>query len=126
MTGLSPAGSLARALRDDRGSGPAAVLAWTALASLILAVVMALGIVHVTQARAASAADLAAVSAADALSAGGDPCPVAARVAAANGAALGSCSVHGQDVVVSVEMPAGRFGTVSVSARAGPPPAAAE
>lgn len=109
-------------LEEDRGSGPATVLAWVALASLLLAVVMALGIVHVAQARAASAADLAAVSAADALAAGGDPCPVASNIASANGASLTSCTVDGQDVVVSVELPAGRFGTARAAARAGPAP----
>ncbi|WP_101848527.1 Rv3654c family TadE-like protein [Zhihengliuella sp. ISTPL4] len=84
----------------------------------------ALGGAAVTAQRAAGAADAAALAAADSASGavptGEEPCTLAARVAAATGATLTSCSLEGYVATVSVE--AAYAGLAAVSrARAGPP-----
>lgn len=113
--------------------GSAAVLA------LVLAVVLvtvavaagALGGLLVGQRRAAAAADLAALAAAEALTgvaavapAPVDSCGQAERIAAANGARLTGCRAEGLEVTVSVvvEVPVPVAGAVEVAgrARAGP------
>ncbi|WP_259558484.1 Rv3654c family TadE-like protein [Brachybacterium sillae] len=117
-------------LRDqvagENGSAPAAVLAWGGVLLSVLAVLALTGQLTVAQARAATAADLAALAAADAAQVGApSPCGVAAQVAERNGASLARCSVLGQDVVVTVEVPTGSRlgGGVRDTARAGPAPA---
>ena len=76
--------------------------------------------------RARAAADLAAISGATVLSsviAPSDPCAMAQRVAAANGASVSACSVAGEDVTVSVVVPTtilGRPRQATAQARAGP------
>ncbi|MDQ4214392.1 helicase [Microbacterium capsulatum] len=74
--------------------------------------------------RVAAAADAAALAAADtasgAVPVGGDPCEVAARVAAAHGATLDDCRID--DLVVGVRVSAAYAGLPTVAAsRAGPP-----
>ena len=75
--------------------------------------------------RAAAAADLAALAAADAARglAPGEPCTVAAEVAARNDARISSCSIEGGDTVqVGTELHTrSPFGTATGLARAGPP-----
>lgn len=81
--------------------------------------------------RAATAADLAALAAADAARglSSGEPCQVAAEVSARQGAALVSCAVLGPmldtvQVSASVPLPAplsGFFEQTTALARAGPP-----
>ena len=111
---------------DERGSGTVYALG---VISVLLAA--ALGITGLIQAqsatgRARAAADLAAISGATVLSsviAPGDPCAMAGRVAAANGAAVSSCSVTGEDVTVSVVVPTtilGRPRPATAQARARP------
>ncbi|MFC2780444.1 MULTISPECIES: Rv3654c family TadE-like protein [Actinomyces] len=111
---------------DERGSGTV-----YALGVITVLLVAALGITGLIQAqsatgRARAAADLAAVSGATVLSsviAPGDPCAMAGRVAAANGASVSSCSVTGEDVTVSVVVPTtilGRPRQATAQARAGP------
>ena len=111
---------------DERGSGTVYALG---VISVLLAA--ALGITGLIQAqsdtgRARAAADLAAISGATVLSsviAPGDPCAMAGRVAAANGASVSSCSVTGEDVTVSVVVPTtilGRPRQATAQARAGP------
>lgn len=83
------------------------------------------GSVLLGQRRAAAAADLAALAAAQvAADAGRSPCERAGRVAEANRARLGHCLVDGLDVHVQVlhEVSLPVVGTVSVpaAARAGP------
>ncbi|MDO4792328.1 MAG: flp pilus-assembly TadE/G-like family protein [Buchananella hordeovulneris] len=83
------------------------------------------GALTLASARAATAADLAAVAAATALhSGGGEPCALAATVATKNGTALSSCQVMGVDVLLTVTAaPAAPFallGEVAARARAGP------
>jgi secretion/DNA translocation related TadE-like protein len=110
----------------ERGSGT--VLA----AGLALVVIMAMALMllfaqsAVLASRAAAAADLAALAAADALRgiASGDPCTVAAEVAARHAAVLVSCTEGaGQTVMVRTELNARTLvGAATGQARAGPPP----
>lgn len=106
-------------------------MAGTALAAGVLVVGAALSLglagvggAAVTAQRAAAAADAAALAAADAASGAvptdEEPCGLAARVAAAGGVVLTSCSLRGYVATVSVE--AAYAGLAAVSrARAGPP-----
>ncbi|UPO78876.1 flp pilus-assembly TadE/G-like family protein [Arthrobacter sp. Helios] len=77
-------------------------------------------------ARAGAAADLAALAGADTIRAlrVGDPCTVAAEVAARNGAELGSCApdVGALSITVDVASSAGRLLPWAPSARAGAGP----
>lgn len=110
----------------ERGSGT--VLA----AGLALVVIMAMALMllfaqsAVMASRAAAAADLAALAAADALRGitSGDPCTVAAEVAARHAAALVSCTEGAsQTVTVRTELNARTMvGAATGQARAGPPP----
>ena len=104
---------------DERGSGT--VYALGVIAVLLAAVVGIAGLIQAQSAagRARAAADLAAISGATVLSsviAPGDPCAMAQRVAAANGASVSACSV-------SVVVPTTILGLprqASARARAGP------
>lgn len=112
--------------RDERGSGT--VYALGIITVLLTAAVGIAGLVQVQTAtgRARAAADLSAVSGATVLSsviASGDPCAMAGRVAAANGASVSACSVAGEDVTVSVVVPTTVLGLprqATAEARAGP------
>ena len=111
---------------DERGSGT--VYALGVIAVLLAAALGITGLIQAQSAtgRARAAADLAAISGATVLSsviAPGDPCAMAGRVAAANGASVSSCSVTGEDVTVSVVVPTtilGRPRQATAQARAGP------
>ena len=106
-------------------------MAGTTLAAGVLTVAAALSLglaavggAAVTAQRVAGAADAAALAAADAASGavatGGDPCALAARVAAASDATLTGCTLEG--FVATVEVQAAYAGLAAVSrARAGPP-----
>ena len=115
-----------RQLAGERGSGTVLVLG---VIGMLLA--LAVGVAALIQAQAAAgrarlAADLAALGGATALNsitAPADPCAVAGGVARANGAALGSCAVTGEDVVVEVGVRVQVLGvdrTATAAARAGP------
>lgn len=88
-----------------------------------LGVATALFVDHRT---AQSAADLAALAAADRAGAGGDPCTVAADIAMANRARLVDCAVSGREVLVTVQVEGprwlGQTGDLTAQARAGPAP----
>ncbi|NDR53304.1 Rv3654c family TadE-like protein [Actinomyces sp. 565] len=110
----------------ERGSGTVMVLGIIAVA-----LCLALGAAGLIQAQAAagrarSAADLAALAGATALSsvlAPADPCATAQRVAQANGAELGTCEIDGEDVTVMVTVPTRVLGIprrAGAAARAGP------
>ncbi|GAB2770683.1 hypothetical protein GCM10027020_24580 [Nocardioides salsibiostraticola] len=75
---------------------------------------------------AQSAADLAALAAADTARMGGVPCAVAAAIAEANRSRLVDCAVSGREVRVTVlvEGPRwlGQTGDLTAQARAGPVP----
>jgi secretion/DNA translocation related TadE-like protein len=116
-----------RTMTPDRGSGSIWLLAMAALltvaAFLAAAVAGAITVRH----RAAAAADLAALAAAGTAAAGRPACPMADRVAHANGATLTECHVDGLVVNVTTTVTPsgwlGGFGISSVrSARAGPVP----
>lgn len=112
-------------MNRDRGSGTVwAVMVIAVLASLALAAA-AIGGAIVTRHRAAGAADLAALAAADAVArADADPCRWAALVAERHGAVLTACSIDALVVDVVVGLAAGGLLdlglTASVRARAGP------
>lgn len=105
----------------ERGSAVLVALLAVAAAILCGALLVALQL-GVLRHRAAAAADAAAVAAADVLRgiAPGAPCRSAARVAAAHGAELAACSVHGFDVSVMIRL-AAPTGAIGARARAGPP-----
>jgi secretion/DNA translocation related TadE-like protein len=120
---------------DERGSG-------TMLMVGVLGVLLALGAAAIWAAgylaaghKARAAADLAALSGAVAIQAGGDGCAAARRVAADNGAELSACDRVGDqvDFVISVEVVrrvrtgiSGLPAQVSAVAHAGPHQCAGE
>ncbi|WP_152978081.1 MULTISPECIES: Rv3654c family TadE-like protein [Micrococcales] len=121
-----------RGLRDgpDRGSGSVLAVALLGAIMVMVVFVIAAGQAAWAHHRARTAADLAALAAADAARGltSGEPCAVARRVAEANGARLVGCcppSDRGEvrDVRVEADVPAwlGRLGPVTGLARAGPP-----
>ncbi|KUM36608.1 hypothetical protein AR689_15310 [Arthrobacter sp. EpRS71] len=100
-----------------------------ALGAVVMALLMGLLILAqagVMASRAASAADLAALAAADSARGltSGEPCAVAAEVAGKHDAKITSCTVAGGDEV-EVETELSRpfqWGVATGRARAGPPP----
>lgn len=109
---------------DERGSVTLFAVGCLAVLLLIgsaLGVVAAL--VHAHR-LAQSAADLAALAGAVAVSRGQDPCLAGAEIAEANGGAVTSCRVAGRDVVIRVEVAGphwlGQVADLGADARAGP------
>jgi secretion/DNA translocation related TadE-like protein len=109
---------------EERGA--ATVLAVSLLGVLLLvgcalAVVGAMVVAHRT---AQSAADLAALAGAGAITDGADPCPAAARVATANDARLEDCAVTAREITVVVTVAGPRWlgqpHDLTARARAGP------
>ena len=113
--------------RPEEGSGT--VLALTIIAALLVVTVVIAGLIGVVSAnrRASAAADLSALAAADAYRGltEGDPCAVAADLAARHGAQLESCTFPDRPetvevtVAVPVAGPMGMLGPARVRARAG-------
>ena len=115
----------ARRARGDQGV--ASVLVLAAVLALLGAGSASLAAVAVARQRAASAADLSALAAAEGVLEGQSAaCARARRVAALVGAELVTCLIAGDTVDLVVEVrPAGRLGrlgTASARARAGPGP----
>ncbi len=119
--------------RRQRGSGTVLMLAVVCVAALGLVAVLMFTAVSNAGAKAGTAADLAALAAADAARRllPGDPCAVAASTAAANDAILAGCSRQGpggEIVTVLVQVPVSPVGWLPPltrahsEARAGPPP----
>lgn len=113
-------------MRATRDRGSATV--WVAMAATVLCVVfaavLAMGQAVVARHRAGSAADLAALAAADhALQGAGPACEKAATVARAQGAAVVRCAVEGEIADVTAQVRFGPYGP-TVRSRAGPPEAA--
>ncbi|WP_115787805.1 Rv3654c family TadE-like protein [Arthrobacter silvisoli] len=110
----------------ERGSGTilAAGLGLLVISLMIAAVLLAQAGVHAQ--RAAAAADMAALAAADAARGlkPGDPCTVAAETARQNNASLTSCLLAGGGIVeVRTRLMQGSFlGSATGHSRAGPPP----
>lgn len=114
-----------RLLRGDAGVAGVLMLTLCGVLALVASLVVALAAVGVARQRAAAVADLSALAAAGAALQGQAlACERAARVAAANGGALGACSVIGDVAVVLAEVrppgPLGELGVASARARAGP------
>ena len=120
-------GRTARAAASDE-CGAGTVLVVGVIAVLLAAALGVSGLIQaqVAAGRARTAADLAALGGATALSsvlAPGDPCEVAGRVARANGAEVKACTVVEEDVVVEVFVGVRVLGvarTTTSAARAGP------
>lgn len=110
-------------LTTDEGASTAMMLTVFAALMLLLAAALTLIQVHVAASRAAGAADLAALAAADA--ARGlmiaEPCSLAADTVAAHGAHLTACDISAPGVAhihVQVDAPMGL--TATAESRAGP------
>jgi secretion/DNA translocation related TadE-like protein len=110
--------------RDERGS--ATLFAVSCLAVLLL-LGAALGVVAAmvrAHRLAQSAADLAALAAADAVGSARDPCDAGSTAAVLNGARLTACAVTGREVLVEVLVDGprwlGQAADLSARARAGP------
>ena len=107
--------------RGDVGSATVLVVAMAGVLLFVMVALAAVGGLVTAQRRAQSAADLTALAAAAGET---DACAEAHRTATANGAALDSCAVDGEEVrvVVSVDGPTmpGRDVRVTAEARAGP------
>ena len=110
--------------RDQRGGATVLVVAMAGVL-LLLGAAVALVIAVVAAHRSAqSAADLAALSGAHALSRGADGCAAATTAASANRARLSSCAVTGRVVEVWVQVDGprwlGQSAELTALARAGP------
>lgn len=113
---------------DQRGAATVLVVAMLGVLLLVGAASGVVAAIFVAQRKAQAAADLAALAGAATLAdlarSTRDPCVVAADVAVANDATLGSCSVEGHDVVVEVTVVGphwlGQDDDLVAQARAGP------
>ena len=112
--------------RSERGSGTVLAAGLGMVLILVTSFVLLLAQSAVLASQSAAAADLAALAAADALRgvSAGQPCAVAAAVAARHNSRLISCSEGGdQSVEVRTQSTAQTvLGSASGRARAGPPP----
>ncbi len=105
---------------EDRGSATVWVVGAVALLCVVFGAVLAVGQAVVVRHRAAGAADLAALAAADHWSEGTDPaCATAGRIARAQGARLVRCVIEGDTSDVTAASGRGPF-TTEVRSRAGP------
>ncbi|WP_425862946.1 Rv3654c family TadE-like protein [Arthrobacter sp. TWP1-1] len=111
--------------KGEEGAGTVLAVGLVFVMLLLTAMVLGLGQAAVAAAKAATAADLSALAAADAyrgLSVG-SPCQIAADVAALHGASLLDCTLAGdQSVRVSVSIRTALPWLSTGMARAGPPP----
>lgn len=109
----------------DEGAGTMLGVMLITVVAVMIVIVTGAGRISVARSRAATAADLSALSAANALWEGGDPCAVAAEVAEGHDATLRSCETGGdtgEDVTVQVGLDVGMpfLPEMVQSARAGP------
>lgn len=107
--------------RSERGAATVLVVAMAGVLMFVMTGLAAAGGLVTAQRRAQAAADLAALAGASHLE---DACASAAQVALANGAALESCRLDGDEVTLTVSV-AGpqvpwREVRVAAEARAGP------
>lgn len=90
----------------ERGSGSLLAVIWIAVLLAVAGVAMAVGGSLILRARAAAAADLAALAGAGAaLDGEAASCRLAGKIAAANGAALASCRLDATQAWVEVRLP---------------------
>lgn len=110
----------------ERGSGTVLAAGLALVVMIAMALLLLLAQSAVMASRAASAADLAALAGADALRGirDGEPCTVAAEVAARHAAVIVSCSEgEGHILEVRTELTERTvLGAATGHARAGPPP----
>lgn len=110
-----------RVARSDRGSATVWVVGVLAVLCVVFGAVLAMGQAVVVRHRAAGAADLAALAAADHWMKGGEAaCATAERVARAQDSRLVRCDVEGEISDVTAASGMGPF-TAESRARAGPP-----
>lgn len=112
-------------LTAERGSGTIWIAAMAMTLCVVAVAVVLLGLAQTARHKANTAADLAALAAAQVLEDGtGSPCDIASSNAAANGARLAACAIDGEivSVSVSIDVQLGRLGlgTATATARAGP------
>ncbi len=113
--------------RDQSGAAVVAALGVVAVLLLVAGAGAGVGGLVVAQRRAQSAADLAALAAAQAVQGGEDACAAGDRIADRHEVHLIGCAVEGPEVVITVEVElpavfAGR--SIRARARAGPRPQA--
>jgi secretion/DNA translocation related TadE-like protein len=113
-----------RSPREERGSGTLLMMAAGLLVLVCGLAVVLWSAVSTAHHRATAAADLAALSGAQAIQSDGDPCATARRIAGKQGASLDACTVYGEDVLVVAGVPV-ELGSlarpvVRSTARAGP------
>lgn len=112
-----------RAITHDDGASTAMMLTIFAALMLLLAGVLTLIQVHVAASRAAVAADLAALSAADAARGLmiGEPCALAESTVIEHGATMTSCSIADPGVAhIQVQLPVPIGLDATAESRAGP------
>lgn len=101
-------------------------VALIAVVAMLMCMIAAVTRIAIAKAQARTAADLAALAAAEAYWNGShaDPCPVGAHTAQSNKASMASCAVVDTDVVIEaiVESQVPFVGAVQAQARAGPRP----
>ncbi|MDP3968633.1 MAG: flp pilus-assembly TadE/G-like family protein [Nocardioides sp.] len=108
---------------DEHGAAAAYAVGLVAVLVVASVLLTLVATVFVGRREAEKAADLAALSGAQAHQAGRDPCARAELLTRRNGAHLTSCTVDGADVLVEVEVRGSRLLsglTVPGRARAGP------
>ncbi|MGW0711616.1 Rv3654c family TadE-like protein [Streptomyces sp. NPDC002643] len=114
-------GRLRRAGRSDRGSATVWVVGVLAVLCVVFGAALAVGQAVVVRHRAAAAADLAALAAADHWMKGGEAaCATAERVARAQDSRVVRCEVEGEISDVTAASGVGPF-MAEERARAGPP-----
>ena len=111
--------------RGERGVAAVLALGWAAALSTLGWIALLGAAVAAAQHRLEGAADLVALSAAQALQSGQqDGCAVAAQVASSNGVIVRDCRRDGVDVVVTVadylDLPWTLDRAITATARAGP------
>jgi secretion/DNA translocation related TadE-like protein len=110
----------------ERGSGTVLAAGLALVVMMAMALMLLLAQAAVMASRAAAAADLAALAGADALRGitDGEPCTVAAEVAARHAASVLSCSEgEGNTLEIHAELTERTIlGAANGHARAGPPP----
>ena len=120
MTSRGRAGSAAR----DDGYATVWAVGWMLVLGLVAWAALLVAMAVARQHQLDGAADLAALSGAQALQRGQDGCAEASRVAAANNAGVTACDVVGEDVLLRVadrlELPFGLDLRIQIRARAGP------
>lgn len=115
------AGGVPSGARSDRGAATVWGVVTMAVLGLMCAAALGMGQAVVARHRAASAADLAALAAADSWARGPEAaCAAARRVARAQGGLIEVCSIRGQISEVAARAALGPY-AVRVRARAGPP-----